>query len=531
MKILIYLELHPIRDRFDSFGFIGQRFIRMLRDEYQGHLNSGYEPHEVRILLSRHYNELRDNNKDMAPLFLSLTKNENDSIQDLNRDWANDPAAISTWLDVMRGEGEISKFYQDILARVHNEVYHFDSVVNWSTNGAVRRFCEDRGLDMVSMELGCTRLPFYESLYVDAAGVNGNALSRHIDLSQVTPLNLDLIRAMLPTRIGENKGWDCKHNVIFSKSNEFIYKDIKNNVLIPLQLKDDSNCILYSKYKSMLDMLIEVLPQLIAAGYSCFIKPHPSAGDRAINKADHEACLSFVQGLEAGAFWLDDFVKKEDYLALLNKMKYVVTVNSSAGFEAMLCGKIVVCLGDAPYRIGQALPTLDVMVQRQLDFKTYNDNAARIVTVMLRHYLVPEGMGFDFNHFIRYLQRAIRTNDLLISSGPVAMTDYILGDEYLTFDIKERLLAPRELHSRFKKSQQKSVSAVVVNKVHHENLQVARAKPEVNRERHETLPIAREALGERERKIRKFRRDPAKFFIDSTNPISKYLGRILGGQV
>lgn len=513
MKILIYLEPHPIRDRFESFGFIGQRFIRMLRDEYCGRTNSGCEPHEVRILLSRHYSMLRDNNKDMAPLFLGLTQDENDSIQSLNRDWSKDPAAIAEWVNLMRGESAVSELYMGILKRVHSEVYPFDVVVNWSTNGAVRRFCAERGLDTVSMELGCTRQPVYDSIYVDAAGVNGQAVSRHVDLSRVTPLDLELIRAMLPTRTAGSRAWDAMHNAIVSKSAESIYQDIGNNVLIPLQLKDDSNCILYSQFESMQQMLGVVLPQLTAAGYRCFVKPHPAAGDRAINKADHDACLAFVEGFESGVFWLEDVRQKEDYLALLNKMSYVVTINSSTGFEAMICGKIVVPLGESPYFIGQAFPTLDAMVLRQVDVDAYHDSAVRIVTVMLRHYLVPQALAFDYPHFIRYLQRAIRANDLLGTAGPSAMTDYLMSEEYLTFDIQERLLAARELHARFVKARPKLTSEAATHKA-----------------QHRTTPTAQGTSDAFARKLRKLRRDPAKFLVDSRNPVFKSVGRMLGGR-
>ncbi len=520
MKILIYLEPHPIRDRFESFGFIGQRFIKMLRDEYHGRANSGCEPHEVRILLSRYYSQLRDNNKDMAPLFLSLNQSENDSIQALKKDWSSDPAAISEWVNLMRGEGEVSDLYKRILARVHGEVYPFDVVLNWSTNGAIRSFCEERGLDAVSMELGCTRQPIYDSLYIDAAGVNGRALSRHIDLTRVQPLDLDILRAMLPTRAAGNKAWDGMHNPISSVSAENIYQEIGANVLIPLQLKDDSNCILYSKYGSMLEVLQEVLPRLTKAGYRCFIKPHPAANDRAINKVDHAACLAYVENLENGVFWLDDVRQKEDYLALLNKMSYVVTVNSSAGFEAMICGKVVIPLGDAPYCIGQSFPTLDELVCHQVDHATYRDNAARIVTIMLRNYLVPQALGFDFPYFIRYLQRAIRANNLLITSGPTAMTDYLLSEEYLNFDIQERLLAPRELHARFVAARPKPVSVPVALR---QTVLIPKPHPA-------TLPASHNTSDAFTRKLRKLRRDPAKYFVDSKNPVLKLMGRMLGGR-
>jgi Capsule polysaccharide biosynthesis protein len=523
MKILVYLEPHPIRNRFESFGFIGKRFITMLRDEYLGHRNSGSEPVEVRMLLSRHYSPLRDANKDMAPMFLSMTQEENDAITARMRDWNNDPESVNQWVQLMKGEGEVSALYESILRRVHDDVFPFDVVVNWSTNGAVRRFCESRGLDAVSMEMGCTRPPVYDSAYVDAMGVNGSAISRHVDLSCVRPLDPDLLRAMLPTRCGGGQAWDAAHNLIVSRHARDIYRDVDRNVLIPLQLKDDSNCILFSDYGSMLELLQDVLPKLRAAGYRVFVKPHPAARDRAMNKADHEACAALVAEIDDGVYWLDDIRQQEDYLALLQKMHAVVTINSSTGFEAMVCGRLVIPLGEAPYKIGADFPTLTDLLESRIDQDRYRDMAQRVTSIMLRNYLVPHQLAFDFPHFVRHLRRAIRTRDLLSLEGAKAMTEYMQTEDLLDFSVREALTAQRQLHARFAAAQ---TAAEAAKKPKPVPLKVV-AKPVAPVEK---VPTAQGTPDVFSRKLRKLRRDPARFLVDSSNPLLKQMGILLGGR-
>ncbi len=523
MKILVYLEPHPIRNRFESFGFIGKRFIAMLRDEYLGHRNSGCEPVEVRMLLSRHYSPLRDANKDMAPMFLSMTQAENDAITALMRDWNCDPEGVNLWVQLMKGEGDVSALYESILRRVHDDVFPFDVVVNWSTNGAVRRFCEVRGLDAVSMELGCTRPPVYDSVYVDALGVNGSAISRHIDLSSVRPLDQDLLRAMLPTRCAGGQSWDAAHNLIISKHADAIYRNVEKNVLIPLQLKDDSNCILFSQYGSMLELLEDVLPKLQAAGYRTFVKPHPAARDRAMNKADHEACAELVAGMEDDVHWLDDIRHQDDYLALLQKMHAVVTVNSSAGFEAMVCGRLVIPLGEAPYKIGQDFPTLDDLLESRIDWARDQDMAQRVTTVMLRNYLVPNQLAFDFAYFLRNLRRAIRSRDLLTLEGAQAMTEYLQTEDLLDFSVREAMVAPRQLLARFAAAQTAAEAAKKAKSVPVKAVQKTATPVAI-------VPTASGTPDMLSRKLRKLRRDPARFLVDSNNPVLKQMGLLLGGR-
>lgn len=512
MKILFYLELHPIRDRFESFGFIGERILRMVRDEYAGKKFACYEPMEIRILLGRHYSKLATKYPEVQPAILGLTSEENDQVEILIRDWCSDEQAIIEWVDLMKGEGVVSELYYSILKRVYETVYQFDLVVNWSTNGVVRKFCDNYGLDCVSMEQGCVRNPIYNSIYIDAMGVNGAAISRYIDLDFVETSDSEVLLNILPTRAQANANIDAMHIPVNSKYMNEIYAGIGKNVLIPLQLKDDSNCILYSKYKSMYEMLTEVLPRLVDADKKCFIKPHPAANDRLINQQDHEQCKAFVNNFDSNVYWLDDISPTESYISLLQKMDCILTVNSSTGFEAMIYGKLVVALGEAPYDMFGVLPSFEDYISNRVDYDAYKRQSNKVVSFMLKHYLIPSDFAFDFHFFYKYISNAIEAKYILQEKGASEMTKFFCLQQNLTIDIKNQILAPRIILERYRRYGSKNNNTTIL-------------KMNINNKK-----LTQPFNSRFKKKFVKFKRDPAKFFVDSNHAVLHKIGKFLGGR-
>ncbi|EIF5998619.1 hypothetical protein H9I71_005440, partial [Escherichia coli] len=185
MKILFYLEIHPIRNSYSSFTWVGKQIINMLRKQYLSQHHAKIDYDDIRIVVSRHYQELIDNNQDLKTIFLGLTKEENDRLSFYMRDWNSDVQAINNWTSLMQGTGEVSEFYKSILDRIYQNTFSFDVVVNWSTNGAIRDFCRERGLSNVSMELGCVREPIINTVCFDACGVNGNSVIKNLDFNAI----------------------------------------------------------------------------------------------------------------------------------------------------------------------------------------------------------------------------------------------------------------------------------------------------------------------------------------------------------
>ena len=412
MKILFYLEPHPIRERYESFSWVGHKICEMLEDQYTNQkYNKSMKVSNIKILTTRYYSDLNIKYPKLKKHFLGMSKEENDGLSKFNAKWDFD--TITVWKELMLGTGEVSEYYEDILNRIKNKIFDFDIVVYWSTNGAVKSFAEKNSVYSIAMELGCTRKPFYETIYFDPIGVNGNALTNKIRVNDLPDSDLLKIQNELPFYFKNHALIDSKYNVINSRYVEKIYKDPTKNILIPLQLDDDSNMILFSKYNTMLDFLEDILPKLIDAGYTCFIKPHPGSKDREITDIGHNNCHEYCYEFK-NVVWLDDIDSQVDYLTLLDKMEAIVTVNSSVGFEGMILGKMVIAMGKSPYSLN-GLPGIEDFLNRKIDFEEYDVNVAKIVHFMLFDYLAPRDLAFDFNYFFEYVKRACKTYDLYTS--------------------------------------------------------------------------------------------------------------------
>lgn len=400
MKILFYVEPYPIRESFVGFYWVAEKIIQMISDE-KLKLNITQE-HDFKVLCSRHiHNRLASNFPNVDENIIGLTKSENDFLEkNFDADWNS--KATEKWEGLLKGQGAISDYFVDVLKRVYNK-FDFDVVVYWGTNGAVKAFSRDYGVPSIAMELGCTRVPFFESVYFDFQGVNGASYLHNFSLENFVPeFSLEECRSLLPVSKKYNKTFaDGPYDYLdYSFANE-IYSSVGKNVLIPLQLMDDVNVLVYSKYNSMLSFLKDVIPKLTAAGYKCFVKPHPGARHRYINKKDHEDSLVFCNGY-SDVVWLNDFVNGKSLLSLYNKMDACAVINSSVGFEMMLFGKPVINFGTAPYTLGKQL-TLDDFISGY-DHYEYERNVEKIVNLLLFNYLHIKEEAFDFYGMLKAIK-------------------------------------------------------------------------------------------------------------------------------
>lgn len=499
MKILFYLESFPVHNNYKSFISVGEKVLKMLQDDYRGKIHNTIEPDEVKILVSRHYAPLQKKYQLLQPAFLKMTKEENNFLY-AYKQGCNE-----------KEESDLSLFYHSVFERIRSEIYNFDTIVYWTANSIVKRYCDQHGLFSVAMDFGSLREPFYDSLHIDALGLNENAMSSYVDLDLLEDIPLEQTRTLLPMMTSNGmKIEDALYAPIKSKHVKAIYSK-QTKVLITLQLQDENNCAL-SPYSSMLEMLQEVVPLLSQAGFLSLIMPHPEAKKRVINQLDHEACKQYCKNIEH-AVWVDDIEHKLTYPSLITKVDWIVTVNGSAGFEAMLFGKPVVILGDAPYKVkGMYHPTIeDLAYNKPLD-DLYFIHCRKIVAFMIQHYLVSSAYAFTLDFFSRYIERTIKAESLLSTQGATAMTKYLAAEAYLDHSIKNRILAKSVIRERFqvdkslKMKDQSEIAEVIVQDKSSRGVFT-------------------------KKKFTKFRRDPAKYFIDSKNPFLHYIGKIMGGRV
>lgn len=232
--------------------------------------------------------------------------------------------SISLWKDLMTGKGDISEFYKGLLKNIYETVYKFDVLVYWGTNGAVTDFCNTMRIPAISMELGCIRKPFFDSICFDFLGANGLSY-----INKVSTDNMHTASKSENIYSSFSRNIKCKAHKISSVHAEELYRDQEMNILIPLQLADDANVILHSEYENSLLFLQDVLPKLTAKGFKCFVKPHPGNFIRQYNKNDHKNCKQYCDSFD-NAYWLNDIDQDKDYIAMRSRCMelYALTVQS-----------------------------------------------------------------------------------------------------------------------------------------------------------------------------------------------------------
>lgn len=390
MKILFVVDLHTLRENPWGYHAVTTELC-LTCQKFRPHLPiwNGIEPH---VLVTKH--EVVGTN---SPYLATLPESVVSALAEFSVRW--DDAAISAWCDLMRGEGKIFELYWDVLEWLTNK-YGAEGIAYWGSNNTIRKFCKANGLLSVAMELGPTRAPFKETKYCDFMGVNGDAMTRGLDWRLFRPLNLERWRRSGGIHYRDGRRQDAFFTPLTTRWANLIYRSSKPIALVILQLDDDSNCLIHSRFSGMNEMVREVVPKFVDAGWQVLVKPHPGAApsmnvrkNRQQNVIGHEMARKFIESSfpHDEAVWLDD-VPADEYVSLLGKVNVAVSVNSSMGFEAMLSGKTVVALGNAPYNVGDGLPSLDDVLESRVDSREYDDYSSRVAALMLRHYLYPQQM-------------------------------------------------------------------------------------------------------------------------------------------
>ncbi|MDH1271710.1 hypothetical protein N5C81_29450 [Rhizobium pusense] len=318
--------------------------------------------------------------------FIVPTPSENKFIASCLTEWT--PEEIGSRVLLVNGEGDISRFYQGILARIREE-FCFDVILLWSENGAVRRFADDVGISVLHMELGPTRAPFQETVYVDFQGTNGSASFLEFDLSsypseKVTPA---ASWTALSAAVEENKPSIIELQALMP-SLPFGLKE--NYVVVALQLADDLNTVCHSRFRTPKEFLEFVVPSLLRLGFKVVIKGHPGAAARPINLAEELAALAYAAELGDDVTILDRHLSSKDFIPVLSGAAAVCSINSSVSFEALLLGVPGLVFGTAAYDLGLVLKQASDDFLRSGKWSLSTFEVDRLVTVLCRHFLHPK---------------------------------------------------------------------------------------------------------------------------------------------
>ena len=147
-------------------------------------------------------------------------------------------------------------------------------------------------------------------------------------------------------------------NLPFERKTRVTVKN-KDEVLVLLQIEGDTQLLRFNPWfdgmKGMLHHLIDSIPQRIV------VRQHPNRSC--------SAPLKKVVDSYGKCSW-DDSKSFQD---ALSKYDLIVTINSSAGVEALAKGKVVFCLGQAVYRVVGAVVCLEHDVAKTKHVFTHLD--------------------------------------------------------------------------------------------------------------------------------------------------------------
>lgn len=375
MKILFHIEPHGMRDGHLEFTSVLHRMLPLLA------AISTRPGHEARLLCNPVLADLiLQERPDLWPLVLQPDALERREMQRRSIAWDTD--GMDLWTDLMRDPGApITAFYIDLLRRLGREEFGFDAMITWGENAALRHVATASGIPRLHLELASFRAPFIDALLIDPEGTNGGASTVALDLDALTarmkPLSpRDLLALVYPgdppvlaqPQVGRRRV-----------------------ALIPLQLSDDANLLLYSPYPHPGDLLTAAAEPLLAAGWQIRIKPHPGAILRGAEVwRTQERVLNDWRGRLGVEILADD--DQGTLVEQISQADLVVGNNSSVLFEATFVGRMSIPLGDACFAPPGAHPDLHAVIDRFDDAgwrRHWMDRARLLATYLLATAFVP----------------------------------------------------------------------------------------------------------------------------------------------
>jgi Capsule polysaccharide biosynthesis protein len=406
MNILYYLEPHPIRNSFTEHVYHSRLLVPLLSG-----ITQGVSPHNYRIF-SNHY--ALDDVSELFPKealhFVYPKDEECIGIEGFLTEWG--PEAIATWLDLVKGDGVVSDFYRKILERIY-KTFEFDCVITWSDNGAVNTFCRERNIPVLHFELGATRKPFPESLYIDLAGTNGFAVPASLgaDLdNEVLDWGARTWLAAFDSSYNETdvpSKFDAACLLQDTAIQSLLWQKNKT-IYVPLQLADDLNCLVHSPYRTPLDFISRNIQQWFNGGFHVIVKAHPAASSRIYNLKKQQEVKNYISKFGNRVTFLDN-TSEADNIALMAQSDFVCTVNSSVGFEALLVGGRAILYGEAAFNVNGLFPR---SIEEALSDPLIQERYDKIVSFNLQHfYLDKERFNarslLDVLKFVRIVGKTI----------------------------------------------------------------------------------------------------------------------------
>lgn len=409
MRILIYVEPHPIRNSMTHFVDVAKRFLPVLPVA----AGEGMEAADIRLYANRQtIDALGEQPNHIKQQIINPTGDEQNLFDSHLQNW--DAGGIGAWSELLTA-GAVSDAYVDVLDAIRAR-YRFDVIVHWGENGAIERYVKERSVRRVAVELGCTRPPFMPSMVYDPLGTNGAAAPAQLTIEAVKEIvgGKEMRAGYAQLAFGESlesMGFEESFTPLNFMDADRIVTARSNRKIafLPLQLYDDANLLKFSRYGRLVDFVSDVVPKLDEAGYLSVIKPHPASRHRPNCLSENEAARRFCRDYDV--VWLDPAAGNVSSARLFSASDLVVAVNSSVGFEATLFDKDVVVAGQAIYKPEGLFPTLADALSENFDRQAYQRGLGYLRECFLNAYLAYDAGVQTRPAFLLRVQQAISTPD------------------------------------------------------------------------------------------------------------------------
>ncbi len=396
MRTLVLIEAFPIRNSPDVFSWVLNDFIKLIRSDLIGEKKLAKQGASLQIFVPQGLKRTLDDYPGLVKTGALVTNEKGDAfgrIFEKYKDCNWMETGIHFWVDLIKGIGEITQEYVNALFELHSR-NPFDVILYWGNNGAIQSFSKIAGIPAISIELGCMRKPFLDTVTFDCNGSNG--------LSTPSLFSVPLSRDVPPIPPPEDdlgRGWDQ----LLWPTGVRMSKGV--NLLIPLQLNDDSNIAAFSEFSSMRDFLDQVVTEFGGPDVSFLVKPHPGAKNYSWTTKDHLDCEKLAKS-RSDCVWLSEFDNSQSYLSLLNKASGVITVNSATGFEATLLGKPVLTYGASCFHAStyHDASQFQEAVHTQSSIDSHRNGAL----VLVHHYLAHRRSLSDIDEFMWQVRRQLK---------------------------------------------------------------------------------------------------------------------------
>jgi Capsule polysaccharide biosynthesis protein len=378
VRILAYVEPHPIRNSPMQFGHVGRIIAQGLSSA------ALWEKFEYRILANHAIaDQLSREVPQVVPWLLRPTAQEAAAIREYDRTW--NEAAIEVWLGLVTGRGSVSALYAGMLRRIH-AAFPFEVVLLWSENGAVTQVARELGATPVHAELGPTRRPFPPTVYLDGRGTNGNASVTRVPLSVVESARVVPRETWLTPSLHSPSPGLLESGVSWPSPAVSALLPREPYVFIPMQFADDLNTLSHSGCRTPAEFIESVIPECLERGLRVVVKGHPGVAERPYNLAMEIRALATARAMGDEVVVLPRSISSSDTLAAVAQANSVCTINSSLGFESILIGKSVSLLGAAVYDVHGRIRERGRFPSRSEEHVRWE---TQLASFLMGHYLLP----------------------------------------------------------------------------------------------------------------------------------------------